>query len=214
MDRPTQKTDLSDIVARIKDRQETDERLLSEKDRATRAEADAAAHSRQKEAEVLALVDEVVVEVNAHLPQPLIKISNRSRGKEYGFSNRTLNVHFFREGELYTSPLVPGRMETLRNRHTVHGGYIEIQEGGEDRQGWNLVLVRPSVSAAGEWRIVETRVSGLSRITARFEPFATEAQLFADNLACHWSSAMHSFNLSDKALERVDILKIVNTFVP
>jgi len=188
--------------------------LRLEKERAARTRAAATAHNKQRETEVVALLDDVVVEVNAQLPHPLIKASNTSGGREYGFSNRTLNVHFFREGELYASPLVPGRMETLRNRHVVHGGYMEIREGGEDRQGWNLVLVRPSDSAAGEWRIVETRLSGFSRGVARFEPFATEAQLFADNLACHWSSVMHTFNLSDKALERSDVLRIVNTFVP
>lgn len=194
MERPTQNADLSNIVARMKDRQETDERLRLEKERAARARAAATAHNKQRETEVVALLDDVVGEINAQLPQPLIKASNTSGGREYGFSNRTLNVHFFREGELYASPLVPGRMETLRNRHAVHGGYMEIKEGGEDRQGWNLVLVRPSDSSAGEWRSVETRISGFSGRVARFEPFATEAQLFADNLACHWSSTMHTFN--------------------
>jgi len=210
----TTNADLSDIVGRMKDRHDADERLRLEKERATQAQADVIAHNKRMESEVTVLVDDVISEVNTRLPTPLIKASTTSRGKEYGFSNRALRVHFFREGELYESPLVPGRVETLRNRHAVHGGYIEIKEGNEDRQGWNLVLVKPSDSATGEWRIVETRVSGLSGRVARFEPFATEAQLFADNLACHWSSAMHTFNLSDKTLERSDVLKIVNAFVP
>lgn len=209
-----QNADVSDIAARMKHRHDADEALRHEKDRAARAQAEIAARSKEKEKEVTALLDDVVAEVNAQLPQPLISTSDTSRGKDYCFNNRTLKVRFFRQGELYENPLVPGRMETLRKRHAVHGGYIEIKEGGEDRQGWNLVLVRPADSTEGEWRIVETKVSGLSGRVARFEPFATEAQLFADNLACHWSPAMHSFNLSDKRLERTDILKIMNTLVP
>jgi hypothetical protein len=105
-------------------------------------------------------------------------------------------------------------METLRKRHVVHGGYIEIKEGSEDREGWNLVLLRPPESMYGEWRIVESRVSALVPRRARYEPFATDAQLFADNLACHWAPAMHTFVLEDKLLEPSDIMKILDVFIP
>lgn len=206
--------DLSDIAARMKHRRDAEEASLLEKERAGRAHAQSVARSKEQEREGIALVDDIVAEINAQFPQPLIRASDTPGGREYRFSNRILKLHFFRPDELYEYPLVPGRMETLRRRYAVHGGYIEIKAGGEDRQGWNLVLVRPPESTDGEWRIVETRVSGLSGRLARFEPFATEAQLFADNLACHWSSAMHTFNLSDKPLDRADLVKILNTFVP
>ena len=114
------------------------------------------------------------------------------------------------------------RLEQLRQQEVQrdelafihsHGGFIEIQENGNDREGWNLVLVRPPESTYGEWRIVETRVSALTGRMARYEPIATEAALFADNLAHHWTPAMHTFKLIDKPLERSDVLKILAVFV-
>ena len=41
-----------------------------------------------------------------------------------------------------------------------------------------------------------------------------EAKLFADNLACHWAPTMHVYNLTDKVLEREDVLKIFDIFIP
>ena len=105
-------------------------------------------------------------------------------------------------------------MQTLHDKHAAHGGFIEIRENGEDREGWNLVLVRPPESLYGEWRIVETRVSALVGRRFRFEPAATEARLLADNLACHWAPAMHVYQLTDKPLERTDIVKILGVLVP
>jgi hypothetical protein len=35
-----------------------------------------------------------------------------------------------------------------------------------------------------------------------------------ENLAHHWTPAMHIFTLSDKPLERSDIIKILSVFVP
>ena len=62
------------------------------------------------------------------------------------------------------------RMQTLKNRHAVHGGYIVIKENGSDREGWNLVLVRPPESMYREWRIMETRLSVLTGRATRYEP--------------------------------------------
>jgi hypothetical protein len=64
-------------------------------------------------------------------------------------------LHFFERGELYRDPEVPGRMETLRRRCVIHGGYLEIQENGQDREGWNLVLVRQPDSTYGDtWPVL------------------------------------------------------------
>jgi len=46
-------------------------------------------------------------------------------------------------------------MEILRQQHLVHGGYIEIKENGEDREGWNLALFRVPMICIVKWRIVE-----------------------------------------------------------
>jgi hypothetical protein len=105
-------------------------------------------------------------------------------------------------------------METLQKRHAIHGGFIEIREHGEDHEGWNLVLVRPPDDLYGEWRIVETRVSPLSGRMTKYEPIATNAELFADNLACHWMPAMHIYQLTDRALEKADIVRILEVFIP
>jgi hypothetical protein len=48
----------------------------------------------------------------------------------------------------------------------------------------------------------------------RFEPVATEARLFADNLACHWAHMMHVYTLNEKLLEREDIIKILHVLIP
>ena len=182
----------------------------------------AVAWSREQEQQVLDLVDAVVDELNAESPKPLLtKVRGplsgtgrrlRRQGIEYHFRTRTLKVHFFRPGELYEDPEVPGRMNVLHDRHAVHGGYIKIQDGEEDREGWNLVLVRPDATM-GEWRIVETDVSFTSGRVARYRPFVTQARLFADNLACHWDNTMHTFTLTDKPLERADIEKILGVLV-
>ena len=104
-------------------------------------------------------------------------------------------------------------MDVLKKRHAVHGGFIEIREGREDHEGWNLVLVRPPDDLYGEWRLVETRVSPLMGRMTRYEPTATQARLFADNLACHWMPAMHTFQLTDKALEKADMVRILGVFI-
>jgi len=51
------------------------------------------------------------------------------------------------------------------------------------------------------------------RIT-NYEPIATAARLFADNLACHWMPSMHVFQLTDKVLEKSDIVRILEIFIP
>jgi hypothetical protein len=155
-----------------------------------------------------------VDQINRQVIGAHIDKGNRPGETVYGFGSRALIIHYFNPGELFENPMVPGRMEVLRKRHAVHAGFIEIRESGEDREGWNIVLVRPPGEIYGEWRLVETRVSALTGRMTRYEPIATNAQLFADNLACHWTPAMHTFQLTDRVLERADIVKIFDIFVP
>ena len=169
--------------------------------------------NRGYERDVLASFDAVVTRINAEVHALLIRSLFSGRDKEYRFGTRSVHIHFFDDGELYRNPKVPGRMEVLRAKHAVHAGFVEIRENGEDREGWNLVLVH-APERAGEWRIVETRVSALVPHRTRFEPVATDAQLFADNLACHWHGAMHSFALNEKPLAEDDILRIFDMRVP
>lgn len=205
---------VAELASRMRQLHDAEEAKRLEQQRTEHAEQDAVARNKYKEREVISLIDEVVAEINAHLPEAKIRATAVHNGKEYRFGNRVLRVHFFDTGALYNDPEVLGRMEILKKRHAVHGGYIEIGENGEDHEGWNLVLVRPPGSMYGEWRIVETRLSALVAYASPYEPIATEARLFADNLACHWTPAMHVYNLKDKALEKSDILKIFEVFIP
>ena len=205
--------DLNQIAARMRERRAAEEAERQARARIDEERRQAETWSREQEQQVLTLIEEVVAELNAQSPEPLLRReSGRGSGVAYRFGTRTLNVHFFGPGELYENPEVPGRMNTLQDRHAVHGGYIEIRESGEDRQGWNLVLLRPPDADTGAWVIVETDFSTLVARTARYRPFATQARLFADNLACHWDHAMHVYVLRDKPLERDDIVRILGVF--
>lgn len=205
---------VANLAARMRQHHDAEETRRLEQQRRMKEDEDTAARNRYKEQEILQLVDEVVAEINAQLAETKIRTIVTPSGREYRFGNRVLRIHFFVTGEMYRNPEVPGRMETIRKRHVVHGGYIEIKEDGQDREGWNLVIIRPPESMYGEWRIVETRISALVPRSMQYEPFATEARLFADNLACHLDRVMHVYMLTDKALERDDILKIFDVFIP
>jgi serine/threonine protein kinase len=205
---------LADVAARMRSQHDQAEAKRLQEQRAQDAERDTQARNRYMEKELLAMADDVVAEINAHLAETKIETTSRANSRVYGFGSRTLLFRFFHEREIYSNAQVPGRMAILRESHVVHGGVIEIQEHRQDREGWNVVLIRPPDSMYGEWRLVESRVSALSRRSTRYEPVATEAALFADNLACHWASVMHVFNLTDKSLEREDLIRIFGIFVP
>lgn len=211
---PPASSPLANVAARMRqyhDQSEAEELRQQQADQEMR---DSQARNRYMEQELLNLVDEVAQEINAHLAEAKITNQPIPNGREYRFENRALMVRFFRPGEIYSNPIVPGRMEVLRKRHVIHGGILEVRQDGADREGWNVVLVRPPETMYGEWRLVESRASALSRMGAAYEPFATEAQLLADNLSCHWAPAMHTFVLNEKILERSDIEKIFGVFIP
>jgi len=202
-----------EIAARMRkhhDAKEAEELRAAE---SYKAAEDAQARNRYKQEELLTLFDEVMSDINGGLEEVKITTQPLATGRTYIFGNRTLLVHFFDSGALFRDPLVPGRMGVLRRRHVVHAGYVEIAENGEDREGWNIVLVRPADAMYGDWRLVETRANPLKGRT-QFEPIATEAQLFADNLACHWQPVMHSFILKDKPLEKSDVYQVFSVFIP
>jgi serine/threonine-protein kinase len=205
---------ISALAARMRQHHDAVEARTLEQQRVAQIEQDTAARNRFKEQELLAMVDDVVEEVNQHLAETKIILGDARDGREYRFGGRVLRVQFFQPGQIFSNPIVPGRMATLKQRHVAHGGLIEIKEHHQDREGWNLVLVRPPEDLYGEWRLVETRLSAFSGRSTRFEPFATEAQLFADNLANHWATVMHVFNLTDKPLERADIVRVLDVFIP
>lgn len=175
---------------------------------AYKAAEDAQARTRYKQVELVELFDEVMSEINSALEETKVKqIENLAGGRAYTFGNRTLLIWFFNLGELFQNPVVPGRMDELRKRHVVHGGYIKISQNGEDREGWNVALLRASEEPYGDWHLIETRVHPLVG-RSKFEPIATEARLLADNLSCHWRNVTNKFVLRDKLLEKKDVYNI------
>jgi serine/threonine protein kinase len=210
---PQNDSNLASLTERMRRAHDQQESRRLENQRALEAANDTVAFNKYKEQELLSSLDAVVDEINSYLVETKIRSTGNNNSKEYHFGGRVLRVQFFRPNELYSNPIVPGRMEALKKRHAVHGGFIAITENGEDREGWNVVLLRPPDSMYGEWRIVESRVSAIVGRTP-YEPVAAQAQLFADNVACHWLGGMHTWVLTDKVLERSDIVKIFDIFVP
>ena len=205
---------ISGLADRIRHHHDTAEAKALEHEKTIRQEHDSQARIKYMEQQLLELIQEVVDEINSQLVETKIIRRDSYDGRVYEFQGRELIIHFFSPNELYINPEVPGRMETLRKRHAIHAGFIEIREHGEDHEGWNLVLVSPPDELYGEWKIVETRVSPLSGRATRYEPIATNARLFADNLACHWMPAMHVYQLTDRALSKTDIVRILEVFIP
>jgi hypothetical protein len=53
--------------------------------------------------------------------------------RDYRFSDRVLTLRFFRPDELCEDPIVPGRMETLRQHHAAHGACERPVQDGAPR---------------------------------------------------------------------------------
>jgi serine/threonine protein kinase len=206
--------EIAEIAARMRQHHDAAEAQRLEQERRIQAGRDSIARNKLKEQEVLDRVEEAVDEINRHLAETKIEKRDKYSGREFWFRGCVLHLHFFQPEQLYPNSVRQALKDVLRARHVVHGGYIQIKDQGEHREGWNLVLVRPPESMYGEWRIVETRVSILTGRGTKYEPIATEATLFAENLAFHWMHAMHTYNLTDKALEHDDIVKILKVFIP
>jgi serine/threonine protein kinase len=206
------KPELTNILGKARKFHDDQEGKKNEHQLAEEKNQEDLSKNQYKETEVIDLVESVIDELNTHMQE--VKITKQS-GMSYTFDNRRLQIHFFAENELFRNPEIPGRMKTLTNNFVVHGGYIEIKENGEDRQGWNLYLTRKPDEMYGEWFIVETDVSPLTGKALPYPPtMATDAKLFADNLSCHMAHTMHVYNLKTKPIQRQDIIKIIEFFIP
>ena len=202
------------LADRVRRHHDTAEAKALDEQRAIQQEQDSQKRITYVEQQLLELIQEVVDELNSQLVETKIIRQDGYGGRVYRFQDRDLAVEFFHPGELYHNPKIPGLMDTLRKKNAIHGGIIEIREHGQDHEGWNIVLVRRETDLYGEWRLVESRLSPLSGRGTKYEPIATNAQLFAKNLGYHWMNTMHTFQLTDKTLDKLDILKIMGVFIP
>jgi hypothetical protein len=109
-------------------------------------------------------------------------------------------IWFFDRQEIFRQR-DPGLVGVLRAKHVADAGFIKITENGHDREGWNIVHIRPRDAAYGEWKLFETRTD-IRPPPKRIEPFAaTDAAFFGENLGYHWRPVLHSYQLSEKPLE-------------
>lgn len=205
---------VSELASRMRSLHDQMEKQQTEQEREAERKRKEVSKNQYKETELLGILEEAVTEVNEQLHEIRIEKSSRYGEVEYHIAGRSLVIHFFSAGEIFNNPEVPGLMDVLRRQHVVHGGYIEVKEGGQMREGWNFVLIRPPESPYGEWHIVETRLSPLSGRVAKHEPFATEARAFATNYGYHLHNTMHVFVLKDKVLDKSDILHILDVLIP
>ncbi len=161
--------------------------------------------------QVLDLIQEVVDRLNSQRVGPKIACRDTSEGRVYASQDRELVVQFFSLDDFYVRSFE--QREILKRQHAVHAGSIEIREGRDIREGWNLVLLQPAESIYGEWQIVETRLSPTTIYGAKYEPFATDAETLAENLACHWKPEVDVYRLKLKSLEREDVDGILKRFI-
>jgi hypothetical protein len=107
------------------------------------------------EQQLIESFEEIISDIDSQLVEIQIRPMTIGRERGYSVADRTLAIHFFKPGELYHDPLVPGRVATLREHCAVHGGYVEIRDRSGEREGWNIVLVklmRPSRRVERTWR--------------------------------------------------------------
>jgi len=163
--------------------------------------------------ELVSLFDNAVAEINSQLPETKIKpIDSFTAGRAYEFGARILIIWFFDRHEIFRD-LDLGLVAILRAKNPADAGYIKITENGEDREAWNIVQLRPANTAYGEWKLLKTHDLSSVRTQAR-KRFATDAALFGKNLAYHWQPAVHTYMLSEKALEANDVYQILGVLVP
>ncbi len=203
------------VAERMRRHHDEEESKKLKQQQAEAIQLDATKRNSYMEKALIAIADEAVADLNSGLVETQIQSVPSRYRREFSFAGRSLVIKFFEAGELFQNPRTPGLMNRLHAKNVVHGGVIEIHgQDGDDREGWNVVLVRPEGSSYGEWLLIETRLSAISSKRARFEPFAVDAGLLAENLAYHWDNAMHIFILSEKELDKEDLFRMFNVLIP
>lgn len=205
-------TAVLEIVARARRQHDSDEARSLEVSKQLTAADEETKRNLFARQDLLSLFEGAVTEINDQLPETKITRVDSfpaAAGGAWNFGARIVTIWFFDRYQIFRQ-LDDHLAGILRGRHVADGGFIKITENGDDREGWNIVLLRPADAAYGEWKLIETRTSPLVRTPPRStEPFAADAALLGENLAYHWKKVMHSYHLSDKPLENPDILRIL-----
>ena len=207
-------TALSKLAERVQSHQDRveEDRLTTEAHR--NHQADELARLTYMERQLLGMFEECIDELNRQLPGVTISSLPSREGGKFQLGNRVLYIHFFRYGELLEDAKIQNQRSILTENNVMHGGYIEIREDGEDKEGWNFVLLRNPENEYGEWKLFETRANALTGHAFRNDIAAIEAKLFAENLHYHFIHAMHVYNLKGFRLDRDQILRILEVFIP
>ena len=166
------------------------------------------------EQQLISQFSDAIDEINQGLHETQITKAINHDNARYSFLNRTLTISFFHQNALYENNTLPALQEELKRHFAIHAGAIFIKENGENREGWNVVLIRPNNESYGEWILIESDISVLTGKSLKYPPAATDKNLLSENLAYHWMNTMHIWTLKDKVLESTDIEHILNKFIP
>ncbi|MDD2785930.1 MAG: serine/threonine-protein kinase [Patescibacteria group bacterium] len=166
---------------------------------------------RYMEKQLLSQFDDVVQEINEGIQETKIHRSDDGNSARYSLGRRALCIDFFRPGEIYNNKTLPS---VLKERGVTQGGVILIQDDGQNRQGWNVVLTRSEECQYGTWLLIESDISPLTGKALSYPPAATDSKLLSENLAYHWMKTMHTWLLKDKPLEQADIVRILSALIP
>jgi hypothetical protein len=164
--------------------------------------------------ELVSLFDSAIAEINGELEETKItRVAGFIAGQAYQFGDRILMIWFFDRQEIFRQR-DPGLIPILRAKNVADAGFIKIAENGHDREGWNIVHLRPPDAAYGEWKLLETRTN-MQPPPRRIEPFAVpDAAFLGENLGYHWRVVNHSYRISEKPLETQDVYRILGLLVP
>ncbi|MEI6022814.1 MAG: serine/threonine-protein kinase [bacterium] len=204
----------SPLVDRIKKNYDAEQSRQLEAEFKANEEKERQGKINYMEGVLLERFDEAVSLINKNIQETKITHSFNSRDRTYSLGNRTLTINFFSPNALYINSRLPAFGEELKKHHLIHAGAIYIEENRENRQGWNMVLVKSPEDSYGQWLLIESDISALSGKSLKYPPAATNAELLSENLAYHWMQTMHIWQLKDKPLDDLDIEKILDKFIP
>lgn len=205
---------VSILRSRIRQSHDSMESHRLEEERKAKEEQQIQKKISYMEQQLISKFDDAIQEINKELQETKITINSQSNRAYYYFGNRTLQISFFGRNALYNNDLSSGLHKELEKRYVIHAGSIYIEENGDNREGWNVVLIQSPGESYGKWLLIESGLSVLSGRALKYSPAATDARLLSENLAYHWTPATHIWKLKDKAFEESDVESILDKFIP